>query len=75
VVLKGTVEGIYSMTLDVEPVPFEDAIVLKRYKVPLVDLTFRGDKIVSSAMFWPRENNDSTITVLAHSCTWNKWGK
>jgi hypothetical protein len=75
IVLQGTVEETFTLRLDTESVPFSEALILHKWKVPLVDVRFRGERIVSSAMFWPRENETGTLTFIIHRCSWDKWGK
>lgn len=80
-VLAGTVEELYVMQLSIVPVPHSDALVLHRYKVPLVDLLIRqvGGKpyVTSSRMFWPSpEPQEDWTTLQPHGCETEllRWG-
>lgn len=80
-VLRGVVEDMYPMTLDPREVPHADAIVLRRYGIPIAQLLIkdrgRGPQVIMSRMFWPSEEEETDwVTLLPHGCAWpGKWGK
>ena len=80
-VMVGTVEEMYLMQLNPRPlIPYEEALLLHKHKIPLVELLIRkaGSKVVvtSSRLFYPSETQPEEWKILkAHDCDWNKWGK
>ena len=77
-VLTGTVEELWPMTLDAEEVAHQDALVLYRHKITLVQVklsTLGETRVTLSRMYHPATSAGDWITLLPHLCTVTRGGR
>lgn len=71
-VLAGEIDGL-SMQIDTAEVPYADALVLWKHKLPLVRLLLRSIagtvQVAAAGLVWqPVEDDGAWVTVQPHRC-------
>jgi hypothetical protein len=76
-VLAGTVEELWKMQLDAEEVAEEDARVMHRHKITLIQVklsTLGETRVTMSRMYYPDASGD-WLNLLPHLCTVTRGGR